>query len=445
MKERIYYFIPNIIFILILILFLYNGINVSKTNAIGFDEAYNAQVARHFSETGIYAVTYPDEIVFYNAITTGPTLLLGTAFLYKIFGISNITTNLIPIFYGVGVLILLYSIIIETLETKWKHMLGMLGILLYLGFSTWFLGLSNALLGEIGALFYTLFSIICIIKYFKTEKSRYMIFSGLFLAFSFISKTSNICIVLTFMAMLFFDIIWKKRSKVKVSHYLLGFVVGMTIWELFKFIQFKGDMSKVLQWWIDEKNNVFQQTGTSELFDNFIWSQICDRLKYFNNIFSLNYIVIFMLMIIPFIVFFFYYFRQRLERQNFEISGILIMAMGGESLLIYFILFGSEGLMYARRLAVYSELVLIFNIIIFLLCMDKVLIGKIKKINIYISTIIFSICFLLTHEHFMTQFKNYFNNELSKPLRKNIFWLYLSMQNLRNTNFQLCKQVISLN
>lgn len=218
-------------------------------------------------------------------------------------------------------------------------MLGMLGILLYLGFSTWFLGLSNALLGEIGALFYTLFSIICIIKYFKTEKSRYMIFSGLFLAFSFISKTSNICIVLTFMAMLFFDIIWKKRSKVKVSHYLLGFVVGMTIWELFKFIQFKGDMSKVLQWWIDEKNNVFQQTGTSELFDNFIWSQICDRLKYFNNIFSLNYIVIFMLMIIPFIVFFFYYFRQRLERQNFEISGILIMAMGGESLLIYFILF----------------------------------------------------------------------------------------------------------
>ncbi len=49
------------------------------------------------------------------------------------------------------------------------------------------------------------------------------------------------------MAMLFFDIIWKKRSKVKVSHYLLGFVVGMTIWELFKFIQFKGDMSKVLQ------------------------------------------------------------------------------------------------------------------------------------------------------------------------------------------------------
>ena len=112
-------------------------------------------------------------------------------------------------------------------------MLGMLGILLYLGFSTWFLGLSNALLGEIGALFYTLFSIICIIKYFKTEKSRYMIFSGLFLAFSFISKTSNICIVLTFMAMLFFDIIWKKRSKVKVSHYLLGFVVGMTIWELF--------------------------------------------------------------------------------------------------------------------------------------------------------------------------------------------------------------------
>lgn len=101
--------------------------------------------------------------------------------------------------------------------------------------------------------------------------------------------------------------------------------------------------------------------------------------------------------------------------------------------------------MYARRLAVYSELVLIFNIIIFLLCMDKVLIGKIKKINIYISTIIFSICFLLTHEHFMTQFKNYFNNELSKPLRKNIFWLYLSMQNLRNTNFQLCKQVISLN
>ena len=88
-KHILYTAVPTIIFAIILVLITWDNINTGITSVIGFDEAYNAQVAKHFAETGKYAVTYPDEIVFYNSITTGPTMLLGTAFLYKVWGISN--------------------------------------------------------------------------------------------------------------------------------------------------------------------------------------------------------------------------------------------------------------------------------------------------------------------------------------------------------------------
>lgn len=427
MKVKPYSIISRIALIAILILILSDNINVSKTRAIGFDDAYNAQVAKHFAETGIYAVTYPDEIVFYNTVTTGPTLLLGTALLYKFFGISNITTNLIPMLYGLGVLILIYEVAMQILETKWKCVLSILGVILYLGFSTWYRILSTVLLGEIGALFFTLYSIFCIIKYFKTTSTRYVIVSGALLAFSFVSKTSQICIVLVFMAMFLFDIIWKRRCKIKgFLYYLTGFMIGMVVWELFKFIQYKGNVSKVIQWWIDEKSNVFRQTGTEHIFGNFNWLQISKRLSYFKDIFSLKYYVIFIAMLIPFVVFVFYYFVDKRDKQNAGISSILIMGMGGESLLIYFILFGSEGLMYARRLAVYSELIVIFCICMFLIVVDKAFNSEIKKSVIYFSVIVFSVCLFSSRKYFISQFKTYINKESMASVE------YKSIDEMRN-------------
>ena len=82
------------------ILFFTDGINTITTQLLAYDEAYNATVAANVFRYGEYRVSYPDNIVFYNMITTGETVILPTAALYTLFGINNITSTLVALLYA---------------------------------------------------------------------------------------------------------------------------------------------------------------------------------------------------------------------------------------------------------------------------------------------------------------------------------------------------------
>lgn len=391
-KHILYTAVPTIIFAIILVLITWDNINTGITSVIGFDEAYNAQVAKHFAETGKYAVTYPDEIVFYNSITTGPTMLLGTAFLYKVWGISNFTTNFIPIIYGAGTLILLYILFAQVLQTKCKYILSIVAVLLYLGVPGWFELISVCLIGEIGAMFYALLSTLFLLLYYRKSSIKYLTLSGFFLAFSLVTKSSQICYVIVFCAMIVWNELIKKGPLKKLLYFLMGLTAGILVWEIFKLVQYGGDVSKWLHWWVSEKNNLFSQTGTTSLFGNFTWAGILDRALYLKEVLGVNYWLIVLAIAIPLICFVYYYFFRKRTGRDPRMSGLLAMALGAESLLIYFVLFGSEGLKYARRMAVYGEFLKIMLIIFFMISVEKVFLSGFKNVIAWLGIILLFLC-----------------------------------------------------
>lgn len=87
------------IMIVAIILFIMNELNAVQYQLLTYDESYNATVAANVARYGEYRVSYPSKSVFYNMITTGETMLLPTALVYKLFGINTITSSIIPLVY----------------------------------------------------------------------------------------------------------------------------------------------------------------------------------------------------------------------------------------------------------------------------------------------------------------------------------------------------------
>ena len=95
------------IILLIVFIFVIDGVNSIQYQLICYDEGYNATVAANLFRYGEYRVSYPDSIVFYNRITTGPAVLVPTAILYSVFGISNLTSSIVALVYGALSIVLL--------------------------------------------------------------------------------------------------------------------------------------------------------------------------------------------------------------------------------------------------------------------------------------------------------------------------------------------------
>ena len=109
-REKIPFdFITGTILIIILAaIFFTDGWNCAKYQVIGYDEGYNATVAANLAQTGEYKVSYPEDIVFYNRISTGAPVIVPAALVYHFFGINAVTTNMVPLLYGTLSIFLLY-------------------------------------------------------------------------------------------------------------------------------------------------------------------------------------------------------------------------------------------------------------------------------------------------------------------------------------------------
>ena len=117
-REKILFdFVTGTILIIILAaIFFTDGWNCAKYQVIGYDEGYNATVAANLAQTGEYKVSYPENIVFYNRISTGAPVIVPAALLYHFFGINAVTTNLIPLLYGTLSIFLLYFLLAIVLK-----------------------------------------------------------------------------------------------------------------------------------------------------------------------------------------------------------------------------------------------------------------------------------------------------------------------------------------
>ena len=356
--------IPKLILWAIIITWFVFGIYRIDRNGLTFDDSYNAQVAAHFAQTLEYAVEYPDVIPCSVKITTGPTMLLPTALLYRLFGVSALTTQIVALLYSVLLIIAVFKFA-DFIVKRWTW--ASLAVLIcFMLASNWLYSLSIVLLGEIAALFFVVASLYHLCKFIEERYVRCLFLSGMFLAFSLVTKTSQVFMCIVIPILLLFNVIVFRNIKFKnLIRWSVGFVFGYGIFEAFKFWQL-GSVEAYINNWNEQRENVYSQTGTSNFFDRFDAAQIKERWDYLQYVFGLNSVARMVLMLVPIIVIIVLLIKRftSIAVKRGIVYMIAAYGVAADSMLVYYVLFGSAGLTYARRMAVYSETLFICNLML---------------------------------------------------------------------------------
>ena len=337
-------------------------INSAKHSVIHFDAAYNASVAANYARYGEYRVSYPAEIVFYNMITTGQTVLLPTALVYRLFGISNLSTCIVPIVYGILTVWAMWLLMVMCLKRFHfgVHTGSAVAVGLLVLSDGLFYFIASRLIGEIAALFFVLVTFISIVRDRSTGKSWNMILAGASMTAAFLTKSSMIFIAVSLLGMLIAETVFTKTINGKaLLMFLVGMAVGMMILEPFKLFQL-GGVTNYLGWWKNEWQNMLNQSsGVDTTYS------IAYKFEFLESIFAgcNRYFCAFLLLLPVFL--YAEFFFDGIKRKNTNPPEMPIMPMVGvcgASLIVFFVLLGGAGLAYDRRHEVNAVLVRLFAV-----------------------------------------------------------------------------------
>ena len=351
--KKIDLIVASLLMIIALCIYISDSWNVMKYDYISMDESYNSTVAANVIRHGEYKVSYPSDIVFYNVITTGQTVILPTALAFKIFGINSITSGLTSFVYSLGVIVLIWVLLNKCFKNSWggytNTLTTVLVILLVLSDSN-FQYISTRLIGEIAAIFFVLMALLMLIKYYETHKNYFMGIVGAMIAAAFLTKSSTIFILVSVTGIL---IIFERNLKLRtLLSYICGFFSCLVILEIYKFIQL-GSLTNYLDWWQAEwREMMAQSSGVVTTYS------IESKYQYLQNIFS-GYTPYFCVIIIvlPILLYFVSLSKNYI---NSNIHAFSIIGVAGSSLEIFFILLGGAGLVYARRHEINSFIIKVF-------------------------------------------------------------------------------------
>lgn len=329
------------------------GVNSIEHGLICFDEGYNATVAANFSKYGEYRISYPAETVFPNRITTGVAVIIPTSILYSLFGINNLTSNIVALVYGVFDIALLWLLFLKGFgKRKFRFAFTAAMVWVSILADTLFGYICIHLIGESAAIFFLLLCFLFLTYYYEKEKSVFMVLSGAALAGAFLTKSSMIFFVVTVFGVLLIEAVFTRTLKWKeVFFFLAGFGVGVIILDAIKYIQL-GGMLQYLRWWNAEWENMLQQSSGVD-----IHYSISEKINSLEGLFGANQYMCLVMTAVP-VVMYGVHVLYRLCTKGclFEKKylGILLGGLGGSSLIVYFILLGGKGLVYGRRLCVNS-------------------------------------------------------------------------------------------
>lgn len=359
MKRSIsrYDFLVGLVLIIILVgIFWTDGWNCSKYQIIGYDEGYNATVAANLAKSGEYKISYPDDTVFYNRISTGATVIVPTSALYRFCGINAITTNLIPLLYGVLSIFSLYFLLAFSLKNySCRYLLAALLSVGTVITDLYFQYVSTHLIGEGAAIFFLLLCFLGISGFCQKGKCWAVILAGGALAAAFLTKSSMIFCVITMFGILLIEMFFAKTMPIRQGKYFFfGFAVGFILFDAIKLFQL-GSFNAYVKWWIAEWANMLSQSSGVDLAYS-----IRDKINYLPQIFGVNLYLCAIMILLPVCVYAIHVFTSGFLKKEifkkYELS-IIYSGVAGASLLVYFVLLGGSGLVYARRLSANAFLV----------------------------------------------------------------------------------------
>ncbi len=336
-----------LVMVIAFFVFFMDGLNEITYFVPEFDDGYNATVAANFARYGEYKVSYPKDITFYNIITTGSPMLLPAAILYKIFGISEITTGIVPLVYSSLSLVLVFVLLCNCWgNVKGRYAVSALLTLTFFFSKSWLDYVAKFLQGEAASAFFLLLALLFLQLFYTGKKRLFLFLAGFFVPPAFLTKTAMIFFVVVFSGLIFLDGFFLKQIKKRnVADYHLGFLLGFVFFDFFKLITL-GGFKPYGQWWVNEVKNMLNQSSGIDFTYSFgmKFSYLKDILWH-NNYFCL------FLMTLPVLVYFFYVAQCLLRKKEVDekFSVIRFAGLGGASLLWYFLFFGGRGLIYARR------------------------------------------------------------------------------------------------
>ena len=350
--------------ILSYIAFFANGaLNNIYYEVIHYDDGYNGSVSATLMRTGNYEVVYPDHIPFYNKITTGVPVLLPVAYVYQWFGISSFTTQIIPLIYSFVTIIIFWILLSLCLKKKRNkpYALSALATLLLLLADKCYYIISINLWGEIAALLFLLLSLICWFLNYKCQKPMWIALAGAWLAWAFLTKSAMIFIMCSWMGIVIFETyITHSLTKKETAHWILGFFGGFAILDGYKMIKV-GGVINYLKWWKAEWHNMLDQSS------GFSQPLLSEKFNFLEETLNCNKYIALGLMIAA--IFIYLICIVKLYKGKKVDSGFHTLCIGGitgDSLMIYFLLFGKSGLMFSKRLIMNQLALKLF--FIFLLC-----------------------------------------------------------------------------
>lgn len=354
--KKIIYIISIILVVVFCTIFVIVGIDAIQHKHIGFDEAWNASVAANVARGHGYMESYQSPgRLFPTVITTGQTVLLPTAILYKIFGVNLITSSIIPLLFGMTSIIVTYIFIFMILKAYAKRyeiddiaipfisvILTIFDVLSRRQYNT----LSTGLLGETAALFFILISGICIFEFYKTEKPIYILIASGLQIVALMTKPEVIminvsiigCVIITSVAL---------KSYRTVLWTALGCIIGLVATDLYKFIKMGASIRNYLGWWDDEVRYMFQQSSGVD-----VSVDINEKINFLSkDLFGINVFSCLLLIVLPVLMYgiLLVYIMVKKKSVPPETLTIAIMGTAGASLEVFFLLLGGRGLIFTRR------------------------------------------------------------------------------------------------
>ncbi len=385
------YIISILLVIIFCTIIFSDGINDIRYQLIGYDESYNASVAANLIRYGEYRVSYPNNIVFYNMITTGTTVILPVALLFRLFGINSITVNIIPLIYATLSFYLLYKLFSKCLvrEKMGYIWAALLSVMVFLSDEI-LPYISTNLVGEGACLFFLLLSCLLYEKGYSSKKNLFFWGSGFFVSASFLTKSAMIFFVVSLIGIIIIERIVKNITNKNVIAFYGGLISGFVVIDFYKFIAV-GGLTNWINWWIAELRNMINQSG--QAIEKPI---ISEKISVLSDIFSTHYLCALLVIVLPSIIYILI-LLQRIKSEkgnkNSALHSMCLWGVAGSSLEIFFILFGGSGLLNPRRHFV-NEFIVKATVFIFLIAGLLWIIKKTEKMH-YISLMAFFLISIL--------------------------------------------------
>lgn len=353
-------------FLLILVfiaLFANGALSNIYYEVIHYDDGYNGSVSATLMRTGKYEVVYPDHIPFYNKITTGVTVLLPVAYIYQWFGISSFTTQILPLIYSFLTIILFWMLLSACLKRPGNkpYTLSAIAVILLLLADKCYYIISINLWGEIAALFFILLSLLFWQKNYTSKKTIWIALSGGLLAWSFLTKSAMIFFMVSWFGIVLLEtIITKSLSKKEAYHWFLGFIGGFAILDGYKLYKL-GGIANYIKWWRAEWHNMLDQSA------GFYRPKLIDKFNFLEEALNCNKYIALGMLIAAIVIYLACVCRlYKGKKIDWGFHTLCIGGITGDSLMVYFLLFGKSGLMFSKRLIMNQLALKLF--FVFLLC-----------------------------------------------------------------------------